>query len=139
MSNRYKTYTDAEIISMDVKEVQNIICDAYEAVRFFEDSKVFEGTKFDNASEKQRRERAEKDYLYYKELITQMKKCREDILTRKYSFMPIDFAINENEKILRGNTFKIKDEIKNKGGKWEAKHKVWIVPSDVYEELKAAM
>lgn len=37
---------------------------------------------------------------------------------------------------ITGNTFPVKDELKAMGGRWNAKDKVWEVPSDRAEEAK---
>lgn len=42
-------------------------------------------------------------------------------------------------KMLIGNTFKIKDEIKKAGGKWIADSKSWMVPPEKYSELHALL
>jgi len=40
----------------------------------------------------------------------------------------------ENTKILVGNSYEIKDEIKQKGGKWDGEF--WSVPESVHDELQ---
>lgn len=42
-------------------------------------------------------------------------------------------------KKLTGDTYHVKEEIKLKGGKWNAKNKFWSVPSECYDELFALM
>lgn len=39
-------------------------------------------------------------------------------------------------RALIGNTYPIRDVIKQKGGKWDASCKLWRVPETVYDELK---
>lgn len=38
-------------------------------------------------------------------------------------------------KKLTGNTFNIKDQLKAKGGKWNADEKCWYIPDEYYEEF----
>jgi hypothetical protein len=42
-------------------------------------------------------------------------------------------------KALVGNTYQIKELIKQKGGKWDYMKKLWMVPSEVHEELQAVV
>jgi hypothetical protein len=37
-------------------------------------------------------------------------------------------------KEITGNTYPVKDQIKNLGGKWDADKKAWMVPNDKYEQ-----
>lgn len=40
----------------------------------------------------------------------------------------------ENRKILVGNSYEIREEIKQKGGKWDGEF--WSVPESVYDEIQ---
>lgn len=42
-------------------------------------------------------------------------------------------------KKVYGNTFPIKDKIRERGGKWNAQEKSWYVPDDRLEEIRALM
>jgi hypothetical protein len=38
---------------------------------------------------------------------------------------------------ITGNTFPVKDQLRELGGKWDAANKAWLVPDDVADKAKA--
>lgn len=47
----------------------------------------------------------------------------------------LDAKRNPPRKKLMGNTYKFKDQIKEKGGEWNSKGKYWLVPAECHKSL----
>lgn len=42
-------------------------------------------------------------------------------------------------RALQGNTYPIKEQIRNAGGRWNANEKIWYVPENVFDKLKSLL
>lgn len=146
MSNEIwmKSYTDEEIKNLTNTEAKIIFNDyissSNQLKRFLEDK----NNLMKRFLEEEGRDISD-SFIVDENILSKESKYYEDLCWRcvklGIKFRPheeakyIKFFLDPGYKLLSGNTFHIKDEIKSRGGKWNAETKQWIVKEEYYEEL----